>query len=484
MQTRLPEHEEFLSNCKQLYQAALTRDEATIRALLKKGVALDARPDDLPTLLNLTIASKLIYDGYPDAAEFLRARFGANINFMARAYALVGNHAAVEKYFSQYGAAKSAIARGYAQRKEFDKVNRYLDKNDKETAVLVAMVYASIGEFTQAKAISPQSSANIQEIIKGLAIGGYEDEIEFYQKTFNLTPKSLIESKGIGYALSGKDGKVDVYCAQSPKVIPYLLRGYTVKAQDSKLHYFSEKYQIPIDIQFFSQSYLLGGHISKVMHLEPDANMANNFLFAQLVDNPPIALHTFTFIENEEFIQKLAVELKKLNKLPYDIDKLMPRVFKMRQLIAQYEVDYDEALALTSKESENCIFWLLQCNVLIKRNHLIRDIFFYIMSYLYPLPPGKIINLYEKTTFHVYKKLLMSNLTQYAGNNKEKAEQLYTTCKNAATKVQLVDALKAQKDNGIMKESRAFRLGKFIGLFKKRGSYEGIIETHLNRLTR
>lgn len=112
------------------YEAALNRDADELLCLKEQGYCLSQMHHKFHHTFNAI--SKLAFEGYHEAAEFLVDRLIGSVNDLITGYAYAGNVERVMHWLSRGGNAQLAV-RGLAYARECDVVKRLIDKTkDKE----------------------------------------------------------------------------------------------------------------------------------------------------------------------------------------------------------------------------------------------------------------------------------------------------------------------------------------------------------------
>ncbi|STX52570.1 Uncharacterised protein [Legionella busanensis] len=184
-----------------------------------------------------TPAMFLAYSGDDKAVNILR-ELNANINFIAKGYAIAGNDKQVEHYRTVHKANINYIAEGYALAGNDKQVEHYRTVH-KANVSYIAQGYAIAGNDKQVEHYHTVHKANVNYIAEGYAIAGNDKQVEHY-RTVHKADISYIAG---GYALAGNDKQVEHYRTVHKANVNYIARAYMVAGNHTK----SAEYQALIN---------------------------------------------------------------------------------------------------------------------------------------------------------------------------------------------------------------------------------------------
>jgi hypothetical protein len=338
-----------------------------------------------------TPASKLAIEGNTEAVELLM-KLGAYVGQIALDVAAMGNRECAETLRINYGASPSYIAMGAA----FNKNREYAEDlriNHRANVNAIAAGAAQVGDRDYAEILRINHGACVSSIASGAARGGNRDYAEYLLQQHKANVNYVVMD-----AARGND------------------RGY---AED--------------------------------LYLKHDACIgliAEGLQRSRDFDNATIALRTLAFMKNNNYRAKIASVLKDKKLVSYDVTKLVPKAKKIAELLPKY--NYSQCIALGNREIQT---WYLQCTVIIQQKKLAPQLFLTIATYLSPLTLNEASDLYKKSRFDLFQKLLVRDIDKYCVatrslrffNRDKKAEAFSAVCSKAKNNEELLALLKKER---------------------------------------
>lgn len=190
-----------------------------------------------------TPAELLAFQGEEAAANLLY-KLGASSEYMVRGYAAADNHKQVESFNKIY---PDYIAAGYAMAGNTEKAREYI-KTYKANPAFVARHYALVGNHDEVQALEKEFDCYLP-VIFGYILAGNEEKVAHYLKILEVPATYLAQA----YVIAGNHDKVLEYTNEENQVLIaecYALAGNLQKAEE-----FETKYQFKLDLDLVYESY-------------------------------------------------------------------------------------------------------------------------------------------------------------------------------------------------------------------------------------
>lgn len=305
------------------YDAALSGDESRIKDLLKEGACIG----EFETGSNYKNAAyQLAFEGNHAAVELIR-KYGLSVDSIVRGYAQAGNHQKVEEYLN-HGGAIEYVALGYAQGGYFDAVEKVLKNysgcNYDIFLASIARGYALGGFIKESKIFCAQHKVSVEIILRAYAQAGNKTEINNYLTNVfptldNETKKKVTTAIANGYAISGKEKKIDHF-VQRYGVLPHnILISCAIGGHEKLVNKYTN-----LDPELrvrCAMGYAQGGHSDLAEQgFEPSRKKycAKGYAYAMHINKVEQFRHTEDTQKPDEFLIDIAEGYSTMNICHYD----------------------------------------------------------------------------------------------------------------------------------------------------------------------
>ena len=340
----------------------------------------------------ITHHADIDYAGYGAAlgnneeqAEFWRKYHGASAEIIARGAAYAGNFSYANRLRQHHGASTATIIMGCIMGNHLDHANAYLKEIKKFSTEEWANIGKAIGILGGSipqnllLELPPHSSHEVKvNMIRGAGIAGhfnfkpdpsynmpYLEQGIIQGGHFDYFDKKApdITNNAFEYALLGchlhfvgryYNDNMESYAHDKIKVENYRAAHQSNCIQlaswvRDKNHWIARLFQdrgmtslAGCDLRMLSFLYNKSSHINSLL---------DQISLAEIFPNEALALHALTFLDNQEFHDKLLDIATKsykdqLTKLPYNILIILSDAKKLRVLMKKYSLNYDQAYTL------------------------------------------------------------------------------------------------------------------------------------------
>lgn len=352
---------------EQIYVAAISKDEKAISDILASGINIDVKLIDWSAKgydLECTPAERLAKNGFIDAAEFLRKKYGANIGSIIFGAIYGGQQDYADSLFKEYPAEISHYASGLAAIGQSDKVQALRATHghaiDIDSLILNAAFTRSEPDFVD---LLLAQGANKSMYHAGLIIGDHKETLAAIIRG-GIEEETLFEMMVIAGSYNNASIVMDniednFINATSFICSAYGTKGYMVLV-DQWLLDVHKKCRLIADqlvdnsnnpVSDELKAEFFDGIIADTIN-----NLASNSAGAMMVDpdnsclylfkNDKLALHTLTTIHNRQFRKELAANLGQKGLIDCDLVALASKAGQLYQIIKDHNVAYSTALVL------------------------------------------------------------------------------------------------------------------------------------------
>jgi hypothetical protein len=254
-------------NFNEIYDLAKhSRSTATLKKKFKNVEDIDAKKVGNPFF---TVAGQLAFEGGVDGkmdvtVEVLR-ELKAHVDDIALGYARAGNVQKVDEYRTKHGASEKSIIIGYVLGGKGAEAEKYCtndNPNHKQNIDYLAFAYALVGNNKRVEYYRKSHGADINWIAKGYALSENKNYVKKYFKTHHASKnwiaegfalkgnldeaerwKNNITSIFLGCAEAGNHQALDKYRNDHPEYIDSIAFAYACKGNHKKVEEYSTQYK-------------------------------------------------------------------------------------------------------------------------------------------------------------------------------------------------------------------------------------------------
>lgn len=476
-----------------IYTAAAAGNEERLTAIYATYACLQVRRG-IYTPLNL-LAEK----GDHKAVALLINQFGASLIEATIGYARGGYVDPVKELLAE-GVSVAYAIEGFATRNRTELANAFMApyaERPKELQLLQRAAYAGgLLGGRKGKDILASAEIPLEQIerdIFQLAIAGRFKLIkkildrQYAQISQVETLDHYLQCTVIEGAVTGGDfGKVNHYLCEHPddwQTIKRILLATVIGGHFAQFNQYTPLIHDWDKVEIL-RAHAQQGNFAKVEEILTTVSIskktknkmleetADAFKYGDYFITDALARRSLAFIQNTDLRNHFA----KLLKLPA---KITSEATKVNAMMRKYNLDYKLAFVwLNFSEQLRKLFLaapVVMTTISIKLPRLPPELIMMIASHLVPsITPEEIIELYNKTTFYLYKNLLVNALKSYSGGcinlekYKHEAKEFTKSCMQAPSMSELAHLLMTEINT--------------VFNTRKKDKYITLLMTHYNRL--
>lgn len=386
--------------------AAIVRDYAFIEELQKNHeVSVDY------------IAEGSAIGGDVEHAEHLRLQYKANVSNIARGAAICGNYDYVTKLYSMrstFDSTVQCISEGLGQEEHIDLGKKWTKNYTWRSAVSRMAKGAAIGGYIEyAEFLRQHHSADPSMIAEGAAMSGYWHYVDYLSADVEINHKNTLIGASEGGFKDYATHLLIKHCLPIAHARFGAKEGGHQQFVDeifSANH--SESYINILAKEAAEQGDVLSAEFWYVKQGADIKIIAQGFEKCGAFDNEKLTLSRLADCRNDHFRKALGETIKVPELEEFDMTQQVPRATTIRKYKMNYQIDFDQAFALTSPKVEMQI-WLLQGYQLVQQQKLIPEIFILIASFISPMTYAQTEGLFNGFTLKKEKAFLQQDLKGY-----------------------------------------------------------------------
>lgn len=399
----------------QIYLAAKSQDETTLKKILCLGGCVDESFNDI------TPAGKLASEGNKKAVGLLM-KYGASVNHIALGAAKGKHHKFAEMLFKKYDVKIDYIASGAALCGDFEYASQLMRRG--ATALSVACFAALGGYDKYAEKLRLRFHLDANNIAGYAAQGGHFYYVEqLIHDLLEVDFKNIARSAARGghfdfaksfktdikdIALGAVEGAYSGYAEALRAENRFDINEYARAAVHfGHLNYAEQLRNTGANLEDLMSGAAGGGHLDYLEYLSLNHKhplAIKTFAEEQSATNERSVLYQLVSCGNDHLRKVLAENYKSVS---LNVKSLLPKAKKIRQLMNDYDLNFEQALAWIKPEIQ---VWLLQGITLVQKNILPPDIFFRLAAYASDISNADAKDLYEKSIVQFQKKAMLNSI--------------------------------------------------------------------------